>query len=100
MEINTIKFEEEKNRLKNILNRTEHELEKELEFTKEKQINDKFTEIEVLKRNHAQQIALLEDEINKLKQLNNIKSEEFESQLLENKNLRKRHEEEIKLLGV
>jgi hypothetical protein len=30
LEINVIRFEEEKNRLKNILNRTEHELEKEL----------------------------------------------------------------------
>jgi hypothetical protein len=42
----------------------------------------------------------LEDEISKLKGLNILKSEEFEAQLNENRNLRKRHDEEVKLFGV
>ena len=56
--------------------------------------------MDALKRNHAAQIILLEDEISKLKGLNIAKTEEFESQLAENRNLRRRHDEEIRALGA
>ena len=46
-----------------------------------------------MKRNYSAQVALLEEEIGKLKLLNSVKTEDFESQLAENKALRKRHEE-------
>ena len=49
--------------------------------------------MDALKKNHAAQILLLEDEISKLKYLNSVKTDEFESQLAENRNLRKRHDE-------
>lgn len=44
-----------------------------------------------MKRNHAAQIAILEDEISKLKILNSAKTDDFENQLAENKVLRRRH---------
>ena len=100
LEITVIKFEEEKNRLKNLMARTEHELERELEYTKEKQTTEKFSEIDSLKRNYSAQVALLEDEIAKLKLLNSAKTEEFEAQLADNRNLRKRHDEETRALGA
>ena len=75
-------------------------MERELEYTKEKNITEKFSEIDVMKRNHAAQVILLEDEIAKLKNLNTIKTEEFEAQLAENRNLRKRHDEEVRSLGA
>lgn len=53
-----------------------------------------------MKRNHAAQVAILEEEISKLKILNNAKSDEFESQLAENRALRKRHEEEMRSLAL
>lgn len=56
--------------------------------------------MDALKRNHAAQIILLEDEISKLKGLNVAKTEEFESQLAENRNLRRRHDEEVRALGA
>jgi len=40
-----IKFEEERNKLKNLMTRTSHELERELEYTKEKQSAEKYVEI-------------------------------------------------------
>lgn len=61
LEITAIKFEEERNRLKNIMTRTEHELEREIEYTKEKQLTEKFSEIDSLKRNYTAQVSLLED---------------------------------------
>ena len=100
LEITVIKFEEERNRLKNLMARTEHELERELEYTKEKQTTEKFSEIDSLKRNFCAQVALLEDEIAKLKLLNSAKTEEFEAQLADNRNLRKRHDEETRALGA
>lgn len=100
LELTEIRFEEERNRLKNAMNRTEHELERELEYTKEKQTSEKFAEIDAMKRNHNSQVALLEDEINKLKLLNNAKTQEFEGQLAENRNIRKRYDEELKALGA
>ena len=100
LEITVIKFEEERNRLKNLMARTEHELERELEYTKEKQTTEKFSEIDSLKRNYSAQVALLEDEIAKLKLLNSAKTEEFEAQLADNRNLRKRHDEETRALGA
>jgi hypothetical protein len=75
-------------------------LGRQLEYTKEKQTNEKFSEIETLKRTHGAQLTLLEDEIAKLKGLNALKTEEFESQLNENRALRKRHDEEVRVLGV
>lgn len=61
LELTMIQFEEEKNRLKNLMARTEHELERELEYTKEKQTTEKFSEIDAMKRNYSAQVALLED---------------------------------------
>ena len=61
LELTVIKFEEEKNRLKNLMARTEHELGRELEYTKEKTVSEKFSEIDAMKRNHAAQVILLED---------------------------------------
>lgn len=52
-----------------------------------------------MKKNHDSQVFLLEDEIGKLKMLNNAKTQEFEAQLNENKNIRKRYDEEIKILA-
>ena len=43
------------------MNRTQHELERELEYTKEKQITEKFAEIDAMKKNHDSQVILLED---------------------------------------
>ena len=81
LEIAGIRFEEERNKLKNMMTRTEHELERELEYTKEKSNNEKFSEIDAMKRNHSAQTAILEDEINQLKILNAAKSDDFENQL-------------------
>lgn len=53
-----------------------------------------------MKRNHNSQVALLEDEISKLKLLNTAKTQEFEAQLAENRNIRKRYDEELKALGA
>lgn len=51
-----------------------------------------------MKKNYASQIALLEDEISKLKATNAYKNTEFESQLQENRNLKNRYEGEVKNL--
>lgn len=48
-------------------------MERELEYTKEKQTTEKFVEIETLKKNYTNQILILEDEINKLKAANAYK---------------------------
>ena len=53
-----------------------------------------------MKRNHNSQVALLEDEISKLKNLNTAKTHEFESQIAENRNIRKRYDEELRALGA
>ena len=100
LELGEIRFEEERNRLRNTMTRNEHELERELEYTKEKQTSEKFAEIDSMKRNHNSQVALLEDEISKLKTLNTAKTQEFEAQLGENRNIRKRYDEEIRVLGA
>lgn len=97
-EVSEIRFEEEKNKLKNLMNRTSHEMERELEYTKEKQTTEKYVEIETLKKNYTSQILLLEDEISKLKAANDYKHNEFENQLADNKNLRNRYEQELKTL--
>jgi hypothetical protein len=44
-EVSEIKFEEEVNKLKNLMTRTNHDMERELEYTKEKNSNEKFVEI-------------------------------------------------------
>jgi len=51
-----------------------------------------------LKKNYSNQIALLEDEISKLKANNAYKNNEFEGQLQENKNLKNRYEAELRNL--
>ena len=66
-------------------------MERELEYTKEKQSTEKYVEIQTLKKNYTSQILLLEDEITKLKGANNYKNSQFENQLLENKNIRQRY---------
>ena len=43
------------------MTRTNHDMERELEYTKEKNSNEKFVEIETLKKNYTSQILLLED---------------------------------------
>lgn len=73
------------------MTRTNHDMERELEYTKEKQSTEKYVEIETLKKNYTSQILLLEDEINKLKSANDYKHNEFENQLADNKNLRNRY---------
>ncbi|CAM6006593.1 unnamed protein product [Sphagnum balticum] len=60
-EIGEIRNEEERNKLKNEIARTSYQKERELEVSKEKQLNEKMIEIETLKRNHASQILILED---------------------------------------
>jgi hypothetical protein len=40
-EVNQIRFEEERNKLKNIMARTNHDMERELEYTKEKNSTEK-----------------------------------------------------------
>ena len=99
-EASEIRFEEEKNKLKNLMARTNHDMERELEYTKEKNSTEKTVEVETLKKNYTSQILLLEDEINKLKAANDYKHNEFENQLAENKNLRNRHENEVKSLDL
>lgn len=91
-EASEIKFEEEKNKLKNLMTRTSHDMERELEYTKEKNSTEKTIEIETLKKNYTSQILLLEDEIGKLKAANDYKHNEFENQLAENRNLRTRYD--------
>jgi hypothetical protein len=80
------------------MTRTNHDMERELEYTKEKNSNEKFVEIETLKKNYSSQILLLEDEINKLKVANNYKHNEFENQLSDNKSLKLRYEEQLRKL--
>jgi hypothetical protein len=60
-EVSEIRFEEEKNKLKNLMARTNHDMERELEYTKEKTSTEKYVEIETLKKNYTSQILLLED---------------------------------------
>ena len=95
-EASEIKYEEEKNKLKNLMARTNHDMERELEYTKEKNTTEKSIEIDTLKKNYTSQIILLEDEINKLKAANDYKHNEFENQLADNKNLRSRFDQEMK----
>lgn len=97
-EVSEIRFEEEKNRLKNLMTRTNHDMERELEYTKEKTSTEKYVEIETLKKNYASQILLLEDEIGKLKGANDYKHSEFENQLADNKAIRTRYEQELNAL--
>lgn len=80
------------------MTRTNHDMERELEYTKEKNSNEKFVEIETLKKNYTSQILLLEDQISKLKGANNYKHNEFENQLADNKALRTRYEEQLRKL--
>ena len=54
-----IRFEEEKNKLKNLVARTSHDMERELEYTKEKNSTEKTIEIDTLKKNYTNQIILL-----------------------------------------
>lgn len=82
------------------MTRTNHDMERELEYTKEKQSTEKYVEIETLKKNYTSQILLLEDEINKLKSANDYKHNEFENQLADNKNLRNRYQQECKNLQL
>ena len=58
---NEIKFEEEKNKLKNLMARTNHDMERELEYTKQKNTTEKTLEVETLKKNYTSQILLLQD---------------------------------------
>lgn len=44
-EVSEIHFEEEKNKLKNLMVRTSHDLERELEYNKEKSTTEKYVEI-------------------------------------------------------
>jgi hypothetical protein len=97
-EVNQIRFEEERNKLKNVMARTNHDMERELEYTKEKNSTEKTVEIETLKKNYINQILILEEEIGKLKAANDYKNAEFENQLAENKNLRNRHDHELKVV--
>ena len=99
-EAGEIRFEEERNKLKNLMARTNHDMERELEYTKEKSIHEKIAEVETLKRNYASQIGILEDEISKLKAANDYKHNEFENQLADNKNLRIRYDQELKNLEL
>lgn len=73
--------------------RTNHDMERELEYTKEKNTTEKAVEIDTLKKNYTSQILLLEDEINKLKAANDYKHAEFESQLADNKALKIRYDQ-------
>lgn len=57
--------------------RTNHDMERELEYTKEKNTTEKSMEIDTLKKNYTSQILLLEDEISKLKGANDYKHNEF-----------------------
>lgn len=76
-ELSEIRAEEERNKLRNELARTSHQKDRELEISKEKQMNDKAVEVETLRRNHASQLAVLEDEVQKLRRINEIKMSEF-----------------------
>ena len=40
-EVNQIRFEEERNKLKNVMARTNHDMERDLEYTKEKNSTEK-----------------------------------------------------------
>lgn len=76
-EAGEIKSEEEKNKLKNLMARTSHDMERELDYTREKNSSDKGIEIETLKKNYTSQMLLLEEEIGKLKGANDYKHNEF-----------------------
>ena len=60
-EIAEIRFEEEKNKMKNLMSRTSYDLERELEYNRDKQTTEKFVELDTLKKNHVSQIAVLDD---------------------------------------
>ena len=79
--------------MKNLMSRTSYDLERELEYNRDKQTTEKFVVLDTLKKNHGSQIAVLDDQITKLKAANNYKNTEFEGQLQENKNLKQRYEE-------
>lgn len=98
-ELSEIRAEEERNKLRNELARTSHEKDRELEISKEKQLTGKAIELETLRRNHASQLAVLEDEVQKLRRINEIKMSEFEGQLIQNRNLKMGYEEELKKLA-
>jgi hypothetical protein len=93
-----IRSEEERNKLKNLMARNSHDMERELEYTKEKGAAEKQMEIETLKKNYTNQILLLEEEIGKLKGANDYKHAEFENQLADNKALKNRYEQELRAL--
>lgn len=56
-----IRSEEERNKLKNLMARNTHDMERELEYTKEKGAAEKQMEIDTLKKNYTNQILLLEE---------------------------------------
>ena len=89
-----IRFEEERARLKNEMTRTEYQREREAEQDKERRYAEKLMEIENMKRNHFSQIQLLEDEVTKLSRLSELKSNELETQILQNRQLKVAQEAE------
>jgi hypothetical protein len=97
-EVGEIRSEEERNKLKNLMARNSHDMERELEYTKEKGAAEKQVEIETLKKNYTNQILLLEEETGKLKAANDYKHAEFENQLADNKALKNRYEQELRSL--
>lgn len=97
-EVADIRAEEERNKLKNLMARNTHDMERELEYTREKGAAEKQLEIDTLKKNYASQILLLEEETGKLKATNDYKHAEFENQLADNKALKNRYEQELRTL--
>ena len=99
-EVSQIKFEEEINKLKNLMSRNTHELERDFEFNKDKIMTEHGIELENMRKNHSSQILILEDEIAKQKGANKHRSDEFEVQLLENKKLKDRYQLELRNMAV
>ena len=60
-ELEHIKYEEEVSRLKGLMERRTHDLEREFEHNREKQSTENIFEVESLKKNYVSQVLLLED---------------------------------------
>lgn len=54
-----LRSEEERNKLKSLMARNTHDMERELEYTREKGAAEKQIEIDTLKKNYTNQILLL-----------------------------------------
>jgi hypothetical protein len=90
-----VRQEDEKNRLKSDMERSEYEKAVELDHIRSKLLTSTEIEIDNLKKAHYSQIAVLEEEVNKFRGLSNLKDHETERLIEQNSNLKNAYEAEI-----